>query len=68
MDLCNKVGGQLIQKVVQATAKDRNVDYLQFLCNLVKMGSTYIKKNQDIVMQEVSNITESFWFENTIFC
>ena len=56
MDLCNRIGGGLIQRVVQAILKNKNVSYLKFLCDIVKVGSTYIKKNQDIVMQEVSPV------------
>ena len=54
IQLCSEVNEQVVQHFVNCIATHgRHVEYLKFLQTIVKAEGTYIRKTQDIVMQEV---------------
>jgi len=57
--LCNEVCEKVIQHFVQCIeTHGRHVQYLQFLQTVVKAEKHFIRKSQDIVMQELINAGE----------
>lgn len=54
--LCNEVNEKVIQHFVHCIeSHGRHVQYLKFLQTIVKAENQFIRKCQDMVMQEVSN-------------
>lgn len=64
--LCNELSERVVQHFVHCIeTHGRHVQYLKFLQTIVKAEGQYIRKGQDIVMQEVfifSNNIPKTWF------
>lgn len=55
LSLCNEVGEKVVQHFVHCIeVHGRYVEYLKFLQTIVKAENQFIRKSQDMVMQEVS--------------
>lgn len=54
VSLCNELNDRVVQHFVHCIeTHGRHVQYLKFLQTIVKAEGQYIRKGQDIVMQEV---------------
>lgn len=59
--LCNEVNEKVVQHFVHSIEiHGRHVEYLKFLQTIVKAENQFIRKCQDMVMQEVSNTLSVF--------
>lgn len=55
LSLCNEVGEKVVQHFVHCIeVHGRYVEYLKFLQTIVKAENQFIRKSQDMVMQEVN--------------
>ena len=55
--LCSEVSERVIQHFVQCIeTQGRHVQYLKFLQTIVKAEGHFIRRSQDMVMQEVSDL------------
>lgn len=56
LSLCNEVGEKVVQHFVHCIeVHGRYVEYLKFLQTIVKAENQFIRKSQDMVMQEVNS-------------
>ncbi|GIY45877.1 inositol 1,4,5-trisphosphate receptor type 1 [Caerostris extrusa] len=69
--LCNELNDRVVQHFVHCIeTHGRHVQYLKFLQTIVKAEGQYIRKGQDIVMQEMVNASEDvlvFYNDKTSF-
>lgn len=55
--LCNEISERVVQHFVHCIeTHGRHVEYLRFLQTIVKADGKYVKKCQDMVMTEVSEV------------
>ncbi|KAG8201575.1 hypothetical protein JTE90_011244 [Oedothorax gibbosus] len=71
VSLCNELNDRVVQHFVHCIeTHGRHVQYLKFLQTIVKAEGQYIRKGQDIVMQEMVNASEDvlvFYNDKTSF-
>jgi hypothetical protein len=51
--LCNKVSKQVVLFAIQGIEKGRHVKYLRFLLSIVRVNGAFLRRTQDMVMQEL---------------
>ena len=65
--LCSELGDKVVQHFVHCIeTHGRHVEYLHFLQTIVKAEGQFIRKCQDMVMQEVENILNSLFLRFSI--